>query len=200
MAVKSLARSSIRQSSKVNSALAGYESNYFHHLETVRLGGNAASVTFSNLSRYSDYQHLQIRIAARSTNASNEDFHYIQFNGDTGANYRHHYLVGTGSSVLSGDATSTYPNGILDYFAMTASTSVANAFGVSIIDILDPFDSFKNTTTRTISGFAGSYNRIGVQSGVWLNTSAVTQVTLDAVFASYAQSSRFSLYGLKARA
>jgi hypothetical protein len=166
-------------------------------LETSILTSDAASVTFSNLGNYaSDYQHLQIRAVTRSTVGSGEDFQYIQLNGDTASNYRSHYLTGTGSSVVSGDITSSYPAGILDAFGTSGASFTANSFGVSVIDLLDAYET-KNKTVRILSGQAGTLNRIALSSGVRFNTAAISSVTLDAVFGNYAQYSRFSLYGYR---
>jgi hypothetical protein len=199
MAVKSLAQSSLRTASSTNSMLAGYEGNQFHHLETIRLGGNAALVQFTNLARYADYQHLQIRYAARSTHTSADSAFYVQFNGDTASNYRHHYLTGTGSSVVSGDATSSYPSGVYVGFGVTAANSAANNFGGGVVDILDPFVTTKNTTARYLAG-STDLNRIAIGSGVWLNTAALTSLVIDDIFGNLVSGSRFSLYGLKAGA
>jgi hypothetical protein len=167
-------------------------------IETITLGSTTASVTFSGLAAYaSTYKHLQIRAVTRSSVASNEDFQYIQLNGDTASNYRNHYLIGTGSSVLSGDITSSYPAGILDAFSTPGASFVANSFGASVIDLLDAYSTTKNKTVRILSGQAGTLNRVALSSGAWFNTASVTSITLDGVFGSYVSGSRFSLYGVK---
>ncbi len=195
MAVKSLAQSSILQPNNVNSMLGSYESNYFHHLETVRLGGSAASVTFSNLAQYADYQHLQIRMVGRTTRAVSEDGSTSIFlNGDTTSNYRSHYLVGTGSSVVS------YDNGTnMGLGSYPGANAGASQFLGSVIDILDPFEANKNKTIRVLAGMPGSFNSVRLNSGVWFNTNALTSIQITANLASWAAGTRFSLYGIKAR-
>ena len=199
MAIKSLARSTIRQAQRVNSALAGYESNYFHHLETVRLGGNAASVTFSNLDRYSDFQHLQLRYVLRTDRASVPYSNgALRLNGDTGSNYNAHYLVGTGSAVSSGFVSSATSMLIGNQPGGTFTTS---AFAAGIFDFLDAYDTTKFTTVRCLSGHTGNDTTVSLQSGLWRNTAAVTSITvLNWDSANLAAGSRFSLYGLKAKA
>lgn len=198
MAVKSLARSSIRQSSKVNSALTGYESNYFHHLETVRLGGTAAEVIFSNLSRYNDYQHFQIRYVAR-TDRGGVPFSNgaVRLNGDTGNNYNSHYMFHSGSSVGSGYSGTTSRMLVM---AQPGGTFTANAYAAGVLDFLDVFDTAKNTTVRVMAGYTGNDTQMGLYSGLWLNTAAITSITvLNWDGANLTAGSRFSLYGLKAR-
>jgi hypothetical protein len=169
-------------------------------LETITVNSaSQATITFSNLnSTYgSTYQHLQIRAMLRSTRSATDSIYYLQFNGDTAQNYRAHFLRGTGSIVGSESTTSSYPNGIIVYGGLPASTATAGAFGANIIDILDPFKTTKNTTTRALVGQAAGINRIALESGVWFNTAALTSITLDDVFGDFAQNSRVSLYGLR---
>ena len=200
MAIKSLARSTIRQAQRGNSALAGYESNYFHHLETVRLGGNASSVELTNLARYNDFQHFQIRLVTRTNRAANEDPLGIRFNGDSGNNYVTHLLYGSGSSVAS--ATSI-PGGPFNYLIpayVGAANNTANAFSGLVIDILDPFETAKNKTVRCLWATPAG-NLVGIDSGLWMSGAAITSITLfPGIGSALLQGSRFSLYGLKARA
>ena len=71
----------------------------FDLLETQTLGTAAASVTFSSLSTYAaDYQHLQIRMVAKSADGVSSNLRdlRIQVNADTAANYAAHVLRETG--------------------------------------------------------------------------------------------------------
>ena len=200
MAVRSLAQSSLVEPFSNNSLLAGYESNYFHHLETVRLSSTAATIEFSNLARYSDFQHLQIRYSARSTRSSTNDDFYVRFNGDTGANHAQHYFRGSGSAMESANLQTSGTNGVFQYQSLTGSTNTANSFAAGVIDILNPFETTKYKTTRTLTGFTGSLSRVLFESGLWMSTDAVTSITLDGYLGDFVAGSRFSLYGLKVRA
>lgn len=194
MAVKSLAQSSLVEPFSTNSMLAGYESNYFHHLETVRLGGSAASVTFSNLARYSDYQHLQVRMVARVSSGGSNSRVRFQING-TGT-LAWHGLQGTGSTVTS-EAITSSSYGYAGRVPGTGATT--SAFAATVMDILDPFDTSKNTTTRSLTGSAAI--EVALWSNVWLSTDAISSIVFtDNEGGSFIAGSRFSLYGLKARA
>ena len=170
----------------------------FDLLETQVLGSNAASVTFSSLSTYaSTYKHLQIRFTARSTNSGTaSDGLWLQFNGDTGANYAWHRLEGNGSTVTSGAGTSS------TWMLMAVaprSGNTANIFSSGVCDVLDAFESTKNKTIRSLNGLTGTGNPgVFLNSGFRNNTAALTSMTLlpDAG-QSFTASSRFSLYGLK---
>lgn len=202
MAITKLSTSGILDFAKYRSMLAGnspyipFISDY-DLLETEILASDTASVTFSSLNTTygSTYQHLQLRIAARSTRAFTGDYVALQFNSDTSSNYSSHYLVGDGSSVTSAaDATLSFAQ----IGRVSAATAGSNVFGAVVCDILDPFSSSKYTTTRGFSGFANSgYNRVELVSSHWRNTNALTSITVTANNGSLAQYSRFSIYGLR---
>lgn len=176
-------------------AASGVSAGSFDLLETQVLGSSQASVTFSSLSAYSStYQHLQIRMVARTTRAVSEDGSpIIYLNGDTTSNYRSHYLVGNGSNVVS------YDNGTnMGLGSYPGSSAGANQFLASVVDLLDPFETTKNKTIRVLAGMPGSFNSVRLNSGLWLSTNALTSIQVSANVASWAIGSRFSLYGWKA--
>ena len=197
MAVRSLAQSSLVEPFSNSSMLAGYESNYFHHLETVRLSSSAATVEFSNLARYSDFQHLQIRMAAQVTGtASTVAGMTIVLNGDGGANYAYHVMQGQGSSVASVAGASQTSITIQNVFPRASET---NKFGAAVIDFADAYSTSKNTTERALHGsLASGEVSIGLSSGLWMNTNALSSIELSGA-TDLSTGSRFSLYGLKAR-
>jgi hypothetical protein len=165
-------------------------------LATEILTGTAASVTFSSLGDYAtDYQHLQLRTVVRDTGAFDSASVEVQLNSDTGSNYAYHFL-----RVNAGSVTSS--NAINQTFIQTALFSGNNAptgtFGAGVIDILDPFETTKFTTLRTLFGYTGTDPRVGLQSGLWRNTNALTSILLRTNGTSFAIGSRFSLYGIKA--
>jgi hypothetical protein len=164
-------------------------------LESQVLSSAAASVTFSSLGTYaSTYQHLQLRILSRSA-SSNEDYLYLRFNSDTGSNYRAHLLEGNGSSVASQSFSQTE----LFIGVEASAQQAANIYGGFVIDILDAFETTKNKTIRSLGGYAT--RSIILSSGLWMNTSATTTLTLkNSSVSNLAAGSRFSLYGVKATA
>jgi hypothetical protein len=170
-------------------------------LETQILTGNQATITFSNLnSSYgSTYQHLQIRATQRSSVADNGAQAVLSFNSDTNVNsYAMHQLFGNGSSVQTEAVTSGFLGGIAPVGRIPGANATANSFGGVIIDILDPFETTKNTILRALSGSPSTEARINFVSGVWLNTAAVTTITLQPQGGgNFVQYSRFSLYGLR---
>ena len=204
MPIKSLSQSSLLSFQKYSSLLAGnpaYSPGSYDLLETEILTGSQASVTFSSLnSTYgSTYQHLQLRLTARGGRSSQNSPLFVQFNSSGGTAYFSHALLGTGSSVLSESLTS---KSLIERAGSVAGTqAAANAFGANIIDILDPFDTAKNTTLRGIGGgsYASTGPIIGLWSGAWNNTASIDSIQLtDYSGTDFIAGSRFSLYGLKA--
>jgi len=196
MGVVKLSTAGILDYQKYSSALAG-NSPYippapsaYDLLETEILTGSQASVTFSSLnSTYgADYQHLQIRATHLHT-ASNGTI-LGQFNSDTGSSYRVHALRGNGSAVSSADYGSR-TSLVLGVDVPNTTTPAA-----AVIDLLDPFETSKYLTVRSLAGY-GSGGNINLYSGLWLNTAALTTITLTGA-TNFNTGSRFSLYGLKA--
>jgi hypothetical protein len=173
----------------------------FDLLESQVLTSNTASITFSNLnSSYgSSYQHLQLRVALRSNNAQIWEEVKLNFNGTT-SGYWSHILAGTGSgSPFSTDTGSA--SYIKPWAFAVGANATANTFGAAVIDILDPFETTKNKTVRTLGGRVPSNGetRIALSSGLWSNTAAVTSIVIAPEAGSqWVTGSRFSLYGIKA--
>jgi hypothetical protein len=172
-------------------------------LETVSVGTAVSSVSFSNLnSTYgSTNQHLQIRGTVRGTNTSTPSRLAIRMNSDEGTNYSYHSLFARGSTVNSTSGTdATYGWLIND---TPSGIHTANSYAGFVTDVLDPFETTKNTTLRSLGGFAPSsgsdvLQSVGLVSMVWRNTAAVTTLTIITVSGTaHAVGSRFSLYGMR---
>lgn len=200
MANKSLLHSSLTDNIFYRSMLAGnaayfpeFESDDF--LEEVVLTSSASSVTFSGLDAYSDYKHLQIRVInGDSLNAAGGTWSALRMNGDSAVNYDSHMLRGTGSSVVSNRSQTNR----MYVFNSPYGGGNADGYGASIIDILDFSSTVKNTTVRGLSGYhIDGVGEIGLFSGLWVNTSAVTSIELQTGNANFTSGSRFSLYGSK---
>lgn len=199
MAAISFKRSSLEDFNKYNSLLVGNAftpppvPSAYDLLETTELASSASSVSFTGLGSYTDYKHLQIRLTGRSTTSgTNFDYIYMQFNNDTSSNYSWHQLVGEAGGVSSAPGTN---QSFMRQGAVARNGETSNKFSAAIIDILDPFSTDKNTTTRSLSGLAT--NVIRLDSGSWRNTSSLTDINLSPEASSFVSGSRFSLYGIR---
>ena len=159
----------------------------FESIATVTVGsGGASSVSFTSIP--STYTHLQIRGNLRAD--GNTDF--MQFNGDTGANYMRHYVYGAGTSRTSGGEA----NAVSCYAGISAT--VANTFAPLTIDIYDYANTNKYKTTRSFSGFDQNTSWwVAMYSSCWRNTNAITSITLFAQTSNWSQYTTFALYGVK---
>ena len=167
------------------SQMSGHLStNNFSSIATLT-ASESTSVTFSSIPQ--TYTHLQIRMFEfESSTGINPR---ITFNGDGTGSYSWHYMIGNGSTVTAGSSAS-YGGFIMD---QVQSTTLPNN---AIVDILDYTNTNKYKTGRWLQGYDknGSGN-IGLFSGNWRNTAAITSITIsDPTFASGTQ---FALYGIK---
>jgi len=168
-------------------------------LATEILTSATASVTFSSLGDYAaDYQHLQIRYTFRDTTASDFAAILINFNSDSTSSYAEHILRSDPSGSVVSQANTSQTR--IRLGAVMGGGATANAFSGGLIDILDPFETTKNTTIRTMQGRNTASNQTFVQmnSGLYYKTDAITAITIAPESGSIAANSRFSLYGIKA--
>lgn len=163
----------------------------FESIATTTLSTTTTNITFSSIS--STYQHLQIRILSRASNASVDRAISLRLNGDTGANYAYHYVDGDGATAsASGVASATSMVSI-----KTAGASAGtNTFGVCIIDIHDYASTTKTKTVRLLNGFDNNgAGNVLIASGLWNSTSAVNSFTI--VNTSFLSGTTVALYGIK---
>lgn len=161
--------------------------------QTVGSGGST-SITFSSIP--STYKHLQIRALIKTSNSGAPYAFQIRYNGDTGSNYTYHRLFGGGGGALTSVATTGATQASLAYIPASGET---NIFANCIADILDYTDTSKNKVHRALGGYDANGSGYGTFfSGVWLNTSAITSITVISESGStMAQYSSIALYGIK---
>lgn len=169
--------------------------NAYEWLETTVLGSSTDTVTFSNLnSTYgSTYQHLQVRVVWKTDQGSGTQIGRLRFNGDTSNSYATHWIRGNGTNVASASRTTgNNADGFIYMQNAVPSSATADNFAGMVLDILDPFETTKYTTVRTLYGETNIY----LLSGLWINTAALTSINFDSD-GSFLTGSRFSLYGLR---
>jgi hypothetical protein len=157
--------------------------------------GSSGTITFTSIPQ--TYKHLQIRGLARSTEAAGASNLYIKsFNSDAGTNYAHHRLTGNGSTVTA-NGQATQSDIILGQ--VPAASSSANLACVFIIDILDYASTSKYKTIRAFTGqdTNNAFNgQVGLWSGLWQSTSALTSLSLSLDGGNFNTISTFALYGM----
>ena len=168
--------------SSMQAAVGDYES-----IATVTVGaGGTTSVSFTSIP--STYTHLQIRALSLASSAGASGT--IEFNSVTApnANYYSHYLRGSGAAAQAG-ATAQY-----QFFPDFQGGSTSPGSGV--LDILDYANTNKNKTIRGLSGYdANGSGYVGLTSGAWFSTAAITSITIK--YTTILQYSSFALYGIR---
>jgi hypothetical protein len=163
----------------------------YESISSITLSASASSITFSGIP--ATYTHLQIR--GFYNNSAANMLISIGTSGGADTGVRGHLLNGTGSAAQALSYT-PLTNGIyIDYNGPTNTTS----FYGSILDILDYSNTNKNKVFRTLFGVdTNGGGEVGINSGLFTTTNAITSVTLTSTTASrIAQYSSFALYGVK---
>lgn len=165
---------------------------------TAASNGSSTTLTFSDIPQ--TYKHLQIRGIARATAAGSATIGLIaQFNSDSGTNYTSsHVVYGNGTSALSAASGTSQTSIVVSNYPYGGATT--SSFGVVVIDILDYADTNKYKTVRALGGYDGNDSNgiVVLRSGAWMNTNAITSITLDrGIGTNFAQYTTFALYGIK---
>jgi hypothetical protein len=175
--------------------------NSYESIATVSVGsGGQSTVSFTSIP--ATFTHLQIRGILRNTagTSGSKDL-FMNFNSDTGANYRaYKILFGDGTDATAA-ASGTSP-AALDKIAnanFLDDGNTASIYGAWVCDILDYRNTNKYKVTRSLNGqdLNGS-GRINFFSGLWKSTSAITSIDLTVEGGNnFKQYTQFALYGIK---
>lgn len=155
-------------------------------IATTTLTSAVASYTFSSIP--GTYTDIVAVISAQNVSNNGADF-YTNFNGDTGTNYSRLYLVGDGTSASSGLGSNSTA---INSFSLPSSGSIFNPFIMHI-------NNYSNTTTykTALIRQSGTTNFMGLTTGTWRNTAAITSITFGYV-SNINTGSTFTLYGITA--
>lgn len=161
------------------------------------LGGSAASIDVTGISN--TYAHLMMTIYARSDTAAAAANMFLQFNGDTGANYDYQDLSGNAASPAAvesfGLASGAYVGNC------PANTAGANLFGSSQVFIPNYANSSNNKQAICFAS-----NKVGTTSAsiavhligpAWRSNAAINRITLVTT-GNFVAGSRFTIHALGA--
>ncbi len=161
----------------------------YDSIQTVTVGsGGQSTISFTSIPQ--TYRHLQLRAIAKTV--SNDQGVFLQFNGDTAANYSSHYLYGNGASPIAGANTT--------WAGMYCSPTFSSQFSGLVVDILDYANTNKFKTIRSIAGVDNNGSGYAtLASGNWRNSNAITSISIKEILANsnFTQFSHFALYGIK---
>ena len=189
-------------SSAASNSVTPANPSSYESIATFTAGSTVSDFTFSSIP--STYKHLQIRGMALDAFTSTDVPLQIgiQFNSDTAANYSYHYLQGNGvPAVSAGNGTSSGQIFVQNAASTTRNNGSYLIFGGSVIDIIDYASTSKYKTLRAFAGsdknLATSGSALGLSSGLWMSTSAISTIRIFSVANGFRIGSTFALYGIK---
>jgi hypothetical protein len=150
-------------------------------------GSGLATGTFSSIPQ--TYKSLHLRIYVRDTNGIGP---FIRFNGDSTGSYgaTSQMDITTPSTVQGSSSSTTTATAILAAF----STLQASYMAVSMVDILDYTSTSKN---KNVGVHTTSNSDVKISGSEWVNTSAITSITVSIPTGTWGTGTTFELYGVK---
>ena len=182
----------------VSLAVGAYDS-----IATYTVSSTDTTLTFSSIP--ATYTHLQVRAFVQQTRATYGIGQlYYRFNADTGSNYANQYIYGDGSTTTGSTGFSqTYYMDNAGTYAANAGGTIVSIFGTGVTDIFDYANTSKYKTMRSLSGVdlngtvGGLGGRVGLSGGLWMNTNAISSITILPSETNFRQYTKFALYGIK---
>lgn len=155
--------------------------------------GTLSSLTVSLTGTWSS---LLVKWVGRSNDASTAKGCNLTFNGDTGSNYlwiQSEAANTTLTTSVAGALTTAIHIG-----TMPAASATANFFGHGEFTVGGPNStSMFKVAVAEASGFTTATDvRLGVYSGQWSSTAAITSLTLTPAAGSFTVGSKVSVYGV----
>ena len=199
MAITRARTSSVAQGPSTKKTLLGGNDvilgGSYDYIDKVDVGaGGVSSITFSSIP--STYKHLQIRGILRTNDTGSWNNQQMRFNSDTGSNYAFHTLSCDGSAASATAATTQ--TSFNDFMRAASNSLTAGIFGVAIVDVLDYANTNKYKTLRALQGGdSNGAGMVGITSGVWMSTAAISTITINPSGGTAIQYSSFALYGIK---
>jgi hypothetical protein len=159
-------------------------------IATTTLGSAAASYTFSSIS--GSYTDLILVASVQTPSNDNTDI-CIQFNSDTGNNYSRTYLLGDGTSAISGN---TANSGRVAAASISGNSVNSGVFTPVIFNI----QNYGNSTTykTVLARTANAKGYEGATVGIWRSTAAITSLTIFPAAGTINTGSTFTVYGIAA--
>jgi hypothetical protein len=158
--------------------------NTYEAIATNTTTALAASVTFSSIPQ----TYTDLVLVCEGVSASGDAYPYLNFNGDTGANYSGTNLYGDGSTATSDRRSNSTRHDIVFWRSTGRNNLIANVMNYS------NSTTFKTTLSRGNNAEYSTHSTVML----WRNTNAITSLTVYAQYVNFGVGSTFSLYGIKA--
>lgn len=156
-------------------------------LAEITLASNTTGVTFSSISQ--SYRDLIVTFNGSMAGSGTSSVCF-RYNSDSGSNYSTVWMVGDGTSALSGSSTTTL--GALVGFYASHATGLRHVGKMSVMDY-SATDRHKTTLIRDDSPSTETETQVNR----WANTAAINTVYIFAnASGSLAAGSTITLYGI----
>lgn len=155
------------------------------------LASPAATVTFSSIP--GTYSNLLLTIEGTCTASLTQDDVYMQYNGDTGANYQRAYVF-NGSA---GNTTAAAKVGVATISCATATANSTGSYDVKINSYARTSHMKNAVTSGVLMGSSSTIDTL-FQGQVWSGTpAAITSIVLGMLTSgnTFAANCVFTLYG-----
>lgn len=164
-------------------------------IKTEKLSLDTGSVTINIPGQYN---HLWLMGQIRNTEATYANTLKINFNGDTGTNYREQYHGGQNASATIGLLTGRTYISIGDVNGTSAPAGGAGGFLAYIPHYANSTYWKQCQSLRGIPNVNSSGQDLALHlSGFWQNTNPITSITFSAVTANMEKGGIISVYGFK---
>jgi len=164
----------------------------YQAITTTTVGsGGAANIELTSIPQ--DYTDLLILVSARTNRGDQNDNLRVQFNGNS-SSYSYRLLYGTGASAGSEFGSPAY----IDYAGyICGNIATGNTFGNVLLYIPNYGSSnFKSLYADGVAETNATSISMGLNAGLWSNTSAITSITITTI-GTILQHSSATLYGIK---
>jgi hypothetical protein len=151
-----------------------------------------ASINLSNIPQY--FNHLLIIGSCRVSSAVTSSTCFVQYNGDTGANYAFQYYGAAGAGVGAASAGGQVR---ADIFEAPGNSATANTFGVFQTTISRyssnlVFKSHVGMSCATSNAAGVGYNMLGT----WNSLAPINSILLFPNTGNFMAGTQISLYGI----
>ena len=191
---------SLKTGTKSRSLLVGnsaYIPTSFESIASATGTGSSGTITFSSIPQ--TYSSLQIRCISRLS--ATKGYTIIKPNNDSStSNYTYHSTYGDGVTGTSDGYATGSLGGAYSIYSTGATSELSNNVGVAIVDIHDYASTNKYKTFRSFTGYDNNQTNNGIVfliSNLWLSTSAISSLTIEAQGGNFTTGTIISLYGIK---
>jgi len=154
-------------------------------------------IEFTNISQ--DYSHLEMYVSGRTLRNDYDEFICLLINGDTGSNYDHQRIYGTGTSPADSDQIGQ-TRGFIGWYPAAKVTLTLHGYSVL------HFINYAGTTGNKVI-LAETSSKKGITSGdmyivyvanYWRSSSAITKIKLYGLYTTnFMVGAQATLYGIK---